>query len=297
MAPDKIDFTTCTARLAWCELAVRDLNELSRQHALTVGDASISPEGDTSLLMGGAILASNAVHQLRSTLDNLVRLLVVWNGETPSRVNAFPIVEVDNANGRKTFKRRLANVNSAHVAIIDRCQPYHDPNGHPLLLLETLWNTDKHHVLGLIGAEEAVLPFAGVEVQSFRWTYSDGTWVIPGLRRALAYVMQIVEGFAVLLETGIDTHFPIYEVVMAQAELLQSQDPSATYQDDLLEIRSRLTGPDGAKARKLKDFPRNELVAVLAVCDRLLDGPVAELHRYWLEQLQAKVLEAINANR
>jgi hypothetical protein len=73
------------ARLRWAEARVQDLNEMSRQYALTLGE--VDP---AETLLDASLLTSNIVHQLCSSLDNLVWQLVLLagntlTGRTPSR--------------------------------------------------------------------------------------------------------------------------------------------------------------------------------------------------------------------
>jgi hypothetical protein len=154
------DLGGCLTRLAWTEDAVRAINDLSCRLAVIE-----SPGPDRAELLAEAtLLTSNIVHQLRSTLDNFVRELVILNGvAAPTRDNAFPIRRVDNSPSRKKLKTCLAGVSPKHVDVITDCQPWKwdDPAAHPLERLEELWNTDKHNLLQLVDSLPAPLEVGG----------------------------------------------------------------------------------------------------------------------------------------
>lgn len=111
------------------------------------------------VLRWGVILG-DAIHNIRSALDQLVWQLVLLNGKMPSRANQFPICDTPEDylgnGGKRKGKRRyyLEGVLGDHKKLIDRHQPYRDrPAGaspdaiHPLSAVRELSNTDKHQVI------------------------------------------------------------------------------------------------------------------------------------------------------
>jgi len=120
------------------------------------------------------VILGDLVHNVRSALDHLVWQLVLLNGETPSRANAFPIASTEG-DWEAGVDRRLAGVSSNHRAIIQSVQPYKGPNGPEntyTAVLSHLSNVDKHRV---VHATAAVIldPGAGPHRASFRVVEGD----------------------------------------------------------------------------------------------------------------------------
>lgn len=96
------------------------------------------PPVDLSLLVG------EVTHQLRSAVDHIAYGLVVAAGNTPTRRTGFPVCTV-----RPPSLKVAGGVSDAALAAVDSVQPYqrHEPAAHPLHILNTLWNVDKHRNL------------------------------------------------------------------------------------------------------------------------------------------------------
>ena len=106
-------------------------------------------------------IVGDCVHNLRSTLDQLVSQLVVANGGRPSSSHQFPITR-DAENFLRQAKHRLKGVSDEHRAIIEEAQPYDardDGSERPqaLVVLNDLSNRDKHRLIN------AVVLVAGAE--------------------------------------------------------------------------------------------------------------------------------------
>jgi hypothetical protein len=104
-------------------------------------------ESDPPLRLG--VILGDVVHNVRSALDHLVWQLVLANGETPGRGNAFPIVDHPNDFAGKAAVA-LKGVTPGHRAVIESVQPYHGSDGPEttyLGLLRHLSNVDKHQVV------------------------------------------------------------------------------------------------------------------------------------------------------
>ncbi|HVT12952.1 MAG TPA: hypothetical protein VHE55_11860 [Fimbriimonadaceae bacterium] len=95
-----------------------------------------------------SVVTGEALHDLRSCLDYLVWQLVSNAGNRPNRKNAFPICKSAEEFSGVT-DRHLHGVPHAKVALIERLQPYHgsNPRKHPLFLLKSFNDFDKHRVL------------------------------------------------------------------------------------------------------------------------------------------------------
>lgn len=91
-----------------------------------------------------SVVLGDFLHNLRSSLDHLAWQLVLANGGTPERKTTFPIL---SKKGSKPIG--IAGGVSAKAAdLVERFQPYNStdttPREHPLWVLSTLNNIDKH---------------------------------------------------------------------------------------------------------------------------------------------------------
>jgi len=116
-----------------------------------------------------SVEAGNIVHQLRSTLDNIVWQLVILNRREPRAGrwgNCFPILldlDPDESFGKKT-SNSLRGVKGTHRTAIQRLQPNERPGGvapdeNPIALLSDLSNRDKHQELQLLASRRDQRPF------------------------------------------------------------------------------------------------------------------------------------------
>jgi len=101
-------------------------------------------------LIEWGLIVGDAVHCLRSALDQLA---YSFCGD-PDGNTAFPI-----SRTRKEWVTKspamLWGIPDPVTAVIDRAQPYHCGEGdkaeaHPLAVLNTLWNTDKHKFIPVV---------------------------------------------------------------------------------------------------------------------------------------------------
>jgi hypothetical protein len=98
------------------------------------------------------VVLGEFIHNVRSALDNLVWQLVKLGTDTnparPKRIE-FPLYDTE-AEFWADRDRRMPGVWHPDRTILERHQPYHGGNttmGHPLRLLDHLWNQDKHRVV------------------------------------------------------------------------------------------------------------------------------------------------------
>ncbi len=131
------------------------------------------PFGEPPLSL--SIICGDAVHNMRSALDHLIWQLVLAEGGKPGRWNYFPIFRnrddfVNKVRFPKNPKRNPGvlhglDPNGRPWAIIEESQPYNGgklgrtPDAHPLFIVATLDNTDKHrtlHVYQNVPVEPAV---------------------------------------------------------------------------------------------------------------------------------------------
>lgn len=154
---------------------------------------------ETPPLRLGVILG-DCVHNLRSALDHLVWQLTLLDGGTPDDETQFPIASKSEAQFDRMAERRVPHLTDAHRATIKRAQPYHGGNeadSHPLAVLATLSNTDKHKLVHptysfmatdadeigrhFLGMAEEGMPIARVKVIANNSRLKDGTpWLQLG---------------------------------------------------------------------------------------------------------------------
>ena len=102
-------------------------------------------------------MIGDVLYNFRSALDHLVWQLVLANGETPGRNNAFLICD-DPKRFEKAAPDRLRGVAQNAVDLIKSFQPCHTQHlyfGPSLLRLENLGNVDKHRHFNLLTAATA----------------------------------------------------------------------------------------------------------------------------------------------
>lgn len=87
------------------------------------------------------LLASEALHHIRSALDYVAYQLVLADTGTAREMTQFPIVD-KASDFRREARRRLPNVTSEHLALVESVQPYMGKTwaGN----LNRLSNRDKH---------------------------------------------------------------------------------------------------------------------------------------------------------
>lgn len=140
------------------------------------------------------VIAGEIVHNLRSTLDNLIWMLAYRNCGHEVKNTQFPIV-----HSRKAFdqqqKRRLKGLTATQIDIIENLQPYN--GGVWLQMLAELSNPDKHRHLILIenvAKLDIVFTGHGVEVppRPPKWSMNKKYDPVP----ALQYLHDCVERVA-----------------------------------------------------------------------------------------------------
>ena len=134
-------------------------------------------------LMDWGIILGDAIHCLRSTLDQMVYAVAT----DPTRDCGFPIYSGTEHSGRKKWAIEspglLVHIPEDVQAVIEAHQPYHrgdSAHSHPLAFLRELSNLDKHRTiptttLSSVGATGQIIPDSVVGVERF-WglTFKNG---------------------------------------------------------------------------------------------------------------------------
>lgn len=102
-------------------------------------------------------IVGDCLYNLRATLDCLVWRMVMPNPPNePDSRNMFPICTSPENFSNQRKRGRLRGILEAGAAVIEKMQPY-DSTSHPLALLDTLCNADKHRDLHFTTAVASAL--------------------------------------------------------------------------------------------------------------------------------------------
>jgi hypothetical protein len=287
-------FRTCRWRLSHAESAINWLNRFTFDYARTVSDeGDPPPEPGTDQIAAAAVAASNAVHQMRCSLDNLICDLVELNDHEVTYANAFPVRTEMNARSRSVISRKTAGMHASHVAAVEICQPYHGPEAHPLQTLEELWTTDKHKLLSLVHIKPAPYApwgFPQLSAEGFALKYPDGRSAVETLRRCLAFVHSVIEMFEPALQSrNVDVSLLWPRTHQAWVTLKQ-RDNVGSYTDDLSTIASI-----GKQLTSLEQAAQSDLVVLLDAADRVAASPVSTFHQQWLDPLRRRLTDLLES--
>jgi hypothetical protein len=98
-----------------------------------------------------SLIAGDAIHNLRSSLDHLAHGLVLANGQTPGKNTYFPICEnVNKYNSPDTLAKKNG-MSTAAQNLIDATKPYQG-GSDDFWILHKLDNIDKHRLILAIGS-------------------------------------------------------------------------------------------------------------------------------------------------
>jgi len=126
-----------------------------------------------------AVIASDAIRNLRSALDHIVWQLALTVKERPSRQTKFPIIDRDIPHNMKRFKINTENIPDSAIDEIKAVQPYLRGaayNDDLLWKLDKLCTIDKYRVLPAQGtALDNILIPKGVDAQ---FGSSDGIFTV-----------------------------------------------------------------------------------------------------------------------
>ena len=129
------------------------LNVQPNDQRLVLVEYHVIAEPDRRL----GVIIGDCVHNLRSALDHLACCLVEKNGGTATEQTQFPISNKrPRDKGEKPSPRIAGGVTDNVLRIVDALQPYQrgqDAALHPLSVLRTLSNADKHRLLHTAAAQ------------------------------------------------------------------------------------------------------------------------------------------------
>lgn len=127
-------------------------------------------------------IVGDIVHNLRSALDHIAWNLALRNLEgtdtTPYDRTAFPILDNIRPQSIDWFYRCVQDVLPDAIPIIEELQPDHGSDTvqiHPLVILNGLWNGDKHRVNTTIPARQYIPEFTGPDTGYRLTCFDDGT--------------------------------------------------------------------------------------------------------------------------
>lgn len=100
--------------------------------------------------LGFGVILGDCVHNLRSCLDHVVWQVTRLDGGTPTKDTQFPIASKSERQFESIAAQRIPGLSASHRALVKDVQPYQAgdrAHAHPLGVLATLSNTDKHQVI------------------------------------------------------------------------------------------------------------------------------------------------------
>lgn len=190
-----------------------------------------------------ALQAGEVTYQLRSALDHLAWQLVEREGTTPNGQTQFPIR--DSLLGKKQqllpLKTLLPLANDCKVLqVLNECQPYYgdgtrelsppDAHRHPLWILKTLNNIDKHRLLLVV--------VQTLNIEAMFWGSPTGTKPpIPYLSAVALKEGTPVAAFdfgGAEAPTDFDPHLSLKVVIREEAAALISHAPLGPALDSLI---------------------------------------------------------------
>jgi hypothetical protein len=134
-----------------------ELNQFLDQYYLSFPGSSLIEENGQRILRVEApephvwifLIAGDFFSCLRAALDHAVWRIASLHVARPKDVVQFPIIGVDNKNGRERLQRQTEGLPAAVVGVIESLQPYNRPahvplNRNLLWCLSKINNIDKH---------------------------------------------------------------------------------------------------------------------------------------------------------
>jgi hypothetical protein len=157
-------------------------------------------------------------NNLRSALDYLIFELSKLDSGAPQKGTQFPIVRSPKQFASDVTAARLRGVNSAHIAAIERLQPYYgiDWTG----LLRDISNPDKHREFVVMKGNQTIVAYTPIDSEypalslpirrtphpvigevdvkvdlTIEILFADGSPVIETLEKLIFNVRQTLEAF------------------------------------------------------------------------------------------------------
>ena len=178
-----------------------------------------------------SMIAGDVIHNLRSALDHLAQQLVIANGGTPQNERSprtqFPIITT--SQDTPTIHTRSGTISRTAQAVLDAVQPG-DSGEHPLHVVQTLSNIDKHRriVLTHLGMGHIVQQGRSRRVTAFRNDVQDSTIVSWLLVDNPAWDPEME------METDFSTEILLSEAGIRQGTALR--DPAVKLLADTIEF-------------------------------------------------------------
>lgn len=176
-----------------------------------------------------AVLFGDALHNMRSALDHVARLMVIANGGTPHdrppRATMFPIC-------LREPKRPITvnpGIGEEAQVILNSLQPYRQdqPQEHPLWRLNELNNIDKHRLLN-------VTSLSGSGGVAFVPAPLDPT--VPTTQEQRRHLVRLLPGQPQLLVVNADEMHEPAAMVGAWSFTVVLGEPDAGFKEQLVGI-------------------------------------------------------------
>jgi hypothetical protein len=162
------------------------------------------------------IIAGEAAHQIRSTLDHLVAKLLAKAGNEPSLQSAFPIEVWRPTKPRaiRSYEDKVRGIDDAPKALIESLQPYQratefERRNSYLAILKNMNNKDKHRepVLSVVVCKPTLRITVGSEPMEY--IPDDPNETGPALDADIVDVQRSLTPHVVFPEYGMITNEPV----------------------------------------------------------------------------------------
>ena len=107
------------------------------------------------------VLVGEIAYNLRSALDYLIFELAKLDSGIPQKGTQFPIVNTPKQFASNTTTARLNGVSAAHVAVIERLQPYNGVDWPKFL--RDISNPDKHREFVVMKANQTIVAYTPID--------------------------------------------------------------------------------------------------------------------------------------
>ncbi len=193
------------------------------------------------------LVAGEAVHQLRSSLDHLAWQLVEANGHLAGSGTYFPICQTapTSAQDKKSFERKVKGMSASVIGLIETLQPYQAGDTN-LWTLHKLDNFDKHCLLLMAACD--------VEGAGIQWTKGPRTpqsavmfLGMPGKRTASGKYRILQDGTEIGGITGsfapdVNQEFQVsFEIAFGKPEIVEGQ-PVLPFLHQLADLVDGIVG-------------------------------------------------------
>jgi hypothetical protein len=236
-------FENCRTKLKRADFHIKHIEHNVRERAKELyglitfddpqtGERVVQKTFPNDTFLALSIIAGEAIHQMRSTLDHVVWQLPCERGRQKHRRAEFPIFW-EASKYKNEGRPKIDHLCAPAIAVIDRRQPIKpEPErlAEPLYILQELWNREKHRVLN----------FASIELQAFKegYKYPDGRYSETPILNPPVQPQNGTELGRFRRPADLTTDVKVYEIALVSP--LRFEDAGAATGHEVTELLTRL---------------------------------------------------------